>query len=666
MGALEVQLAACPIEVGAEAEIGRTHLFVRKFQLNLTSMIEQLFQIINNALGLIEQQIIKLDIVPGTQLIQVIRNSLLKGDPISSVHKILLDLTRDISGISRIKNRISDNVQLIQSIRNSLLKGDPVGSIHKILLDFTTDISGVCRIKNEISDSTQAIQKIINEMTGDGIQLIQRILNEIVADPDPDPPRPSETTTAVTSVFPDVTWNIQLDDVTIKSSITDVGISFDEDSVHNKITIASLDSELFWDANPEDLSGTNRIKLTIGSRVMSFLLESRTGDEINFVLSGRSVSARDDSPFTCDTDFILEEPKLASLVAQSLLNYSTLYWECDDWVLPKGFEFYGNPIEGIELIASSIGAVVRSRDNGDLEVRKKWPTRPINLADATADVDYTRNTELILINYDDITSVKYNIVQIDGYSEDIDLPDFEVEETDPVQGTDVHIRLYWENTYPPQAAPKLPTTWVSDGIITRLGDVIEKVTDANDDEEEVVIFEAGVGNLTRPLYSFTSVEWVGAPGANLTTTQYSKEVTIDDEAYRIAKIKYKTLFTRYRCSLHDVEILLALFTFGTTPDISVIVQMGAGDCEAVAIINRYLTSEPIAITRGTAFLDDHAYDLKDLKVTVPYSDDARDGSIASIDDYKIDCSGNFHIKNAGIKITGPKIVNTLTLSQPQV
>ncbi|GAG77180.1 unnamed protein product, partial [marine sediment metagenome] len=246
-------------------------------------------------------------------------------------------------------------------------------------------------------------------------------------------------------------------------------------------------------------------------------------------------------------------------------------------------------------------------------------------------------------------------VKVDGYAAEVELPETEVEESSPVQGEDVYVRLYWLNREP--GTPE--TTWVTDGIITALGTETELV------EEEIITFSAGVAVLSKPLYTFSSLTWIGEPGINFAYTQYSKEVKIDNEAYGVAKITYNTIYKRYRCSEHDVEVLLALFIFGVEPDVSILVEMGTGNNEASALTDKLLTSENIAVVRGTAYLDQNAYGKKELSITVPYDDDALDGYLAYINDRRIDCTGNFHIKSVTIDIEGPKITNTLGLVQPQ-
>jgi len=607
-----VELGACPLEVGLCLGLSRSHIFVRRPHSILAPLGEQLRQAISAALGLSLEQVIKLDLSIGALLIQAIRNQLLRGDPITSIHRALSLLAQDFSGVSAIINMISDDSTSMQALRNALSTGD-TSSVQRILgkISATIELSSLHRISGSI-----------------GITY---------------------------PVFPSITWDVYLDGISIKKQIRGLSITYAEDSVHNNISITSTDTNLFWVSNPEDLTGISRFEVHLNARVLYFLLETRSGEEKSFSLSGRSLSAREDSPFADDIDYTLETPTLASTLAADLLTVSSLSWECHDWVLPTDFEFYGPPIVGISKIAHAVGAVVRCEDDGTILVRKAFPVRPVDMQGSTPDVSYDRESSLLLLSYFDDTQQKYNAVEVEGYTENLDLPVAEVEESSPVQGEDVHVRLYWSGREP----PSLPDTYVTDGVITDLSTEYE-------DQEEIVTFQNGIATLSKPLYSFTSMDWEGDAGENLAYTQYSRELQIDDEADRVGKIKYTTIFRRYRCSEHFVEVLLAMFEISTEPDISVLVQMCSGDKQAWTIQSDLLTSESAAVARGTAFLDMNAYDVKKLSIRVPYNDDAIDGNLAYILDKNIDCTGNFHIKSVTIGCSGPQVINELTVIQPQV
>ena len=115
-------------------------------------------------------------------------------------------------------------------------------------------------------------------------------------------------------------------------------------------------------ADPSVDSGTPRIEVQIGSRVLFFLLEKREGSGADFTLWGRDQTARDSSPWSLSSSVYLSVPELASSVAASVTNYSTVDWDTDllDWVLPETFEAEGTPTEILSSIAQEIGGIVRA------------------------------------------------------------------------------------------------------------------------------------------------------------------------------------------------------------------------------------------------------------------------------------------------------------------
>jgi hypothetical protein len=488
-----------------------------------------------------------------------------------------------------------------------------------------------------------SLQKVLSEMADKDFIISQQKLLQTL-----------QGLTAIS--FPAVEYDILLDGISIKNKINGIVVNYREDSVHNSIEIQSTDCDLFWDCDPVEMEGTSRIEISVGVRRIYFLLEKRTGDEQSFSIWGRSLSAREDSPYAEDLEYSLVEPKSAKDVVEEILTVSALNWQCDDWTLPASFEFEGVPLNGITQIVAAIGAVVRCEDDGTICVRQKFPVRPVDMDGSVAGVNYDRK-DLTKLSYDHIKGTHYNAIEVTGCTDDVDLPDILVEESAPEMGDDVHIRVYWAGEKP----SGIIETYVTDGKITSLGEEVEE-----EEEAEVVAFEDGVASVSKPITSIVSVEWIGDSGGEVTYDKYSKDLEIGDGAYRVAKVTYKTTYSRYRLDSHDVEMLLALLTFGGESDVSVFVKMGEGDRPASELYGSLLTNESIAVVVGTAWLDANRYDYKKVKLETPYNDNALDGALVYVNDAKIDCVGNFHIESSDIVISGPKVINELEVVQCQV
>jgi hypothetical protein len=583
-------------------------------------------------------------------------NKLCYGDSFNSIQAIENKLTDEKKSIQALQNVLSDSIYKTQEVLNKLCYGDSFTSIQTIENKLTDEKLKIQSLLNTLSAPIEKIQTLLQTLSTGDVTSIQKALIEI-AEKDFVIGRQKvlQSLQGISTMHPAVGYDIVLDGISIKNKITEVIISNDENNIHNSITIQSIQSNLFWDCNPSDSAGTSRIKVQVGTRQMYFLLEKRSGDEQSFSVWGRSLSAREDSSYAEDVAYSLTEPKSAKSVVEEILTVSSLSWECDDWVLPALFEFEGSPIEGVSQIADVIGAVVRCEDNGTICVRQRFPVRPVDMSSAGVAINYNR-TNLISLDYGNIQGTYYNAIEVMGYTDDVHLPDMQLEESSPEIGDDVHVRVYWAGKKP----SGIIEVYITDGSIILLGEATTET-----EEAETVTFEDGIASVSKPITSVVSTEWIGDLGGSISYEKYSKNIEIANEAYRIAKVIYTTTYSRYYISKHYVEELLALLTFGGESDVSVIVKMGLGDKFAPALNNPLLTSRHIAVIAGTAWLDTNKYDQKQITLEAPYNDLAIDGALTYINDAEIDCVGNFHIKKSNIVIRGPKIINELGLIQCQ-
>ena len=564
------------------------------------------------ALGIEDRQLVKLDLSPGVQQVQKLSQRLCIGDSFVSLQSLKNKLVYDQRVVQSVCNIISDSIEGIQAVSQSICVGNVI-SIQKLLLEIAE------------KDSVLGQQKLLQSLKDMSVVTLS------------------------------IDYDVFLDGVSIRNKITDMVVTYNEDSVHNSVEIRSIQSELFWDCDPAISEGISRIEVQIETRQMYFLLEKRIGEEQFFSFWGRSISAREDSPYTDDLEYSLDAPKSAKDIVEEILTISPLNWQCDDWILPTSFEFTGSPMEGIVQIAGVIGAVVRCEDDGEVLVRNKFPVRPIDMNSANAIVDYDR-ANLIRLDYDNTKGPGYNAIEVIGCTDSIDLPDIDIEEASPIVEQDVHIRVYWAGKKP----SGIIQTYVTDGIITLLGE------QTNKEEEETITFQDGISSVSKPITLIVGVEWIGDSGENITYRQYSKELEIEDEAYRIAKVIYETTYSRYRISGHDVEMLLALLSFGGESDVYVDIRMGAGNKIAPKLNRSLLTSQSIAVVAGTAWLDANRYNQKRIVLETSYNSNVVDGVLAYINDAEIDCVGNFHVKGCRIIAKGPRIINELEVVQCQV
>jgi hypothetical protein len=556
-------------------------------------------------------------------------------------------------------NTISGERKAISAGTNSLLVGDPLqrvqveygsmpeqkAEIQALLSSLDTKIDGVNATTNTLSaTAVTAIVAGTNEIESkDYVQEVMSVLGQL-GDPD--------------SLYPTAAWDLKLDGASIKRQVTAVNMVYNEDTVHNSIEIESMDRNLFVKANPSVSRGTSRLTLEVGTRTIEFLLEERSGGEVWFTLWGRSLSAMDDEPYADGVSVLLEAPQLASSVADGLLS-RTLTWSTIDWNLPKGWEYEGSPIETVQAIANAVGAVVRCNDDGEIVVRRRYPTRPVALQSSSNDVDFDRMENLIAADVKYVPGTGYDAVEVFGYAGDSSMPQMEVEavEGNRIIGSEAFIRVYWAGKKPNAAI----AMWVSDGLVEDLGEFVEAV------DTETVIFQNGRATVDYPVESLLTQNWIGSSLGTITAEQNSKELASTTEGWGVAEVKYETRYQRYRTHSHYVTLLLGVLSIDDpTQFSSLLVYTEEGENPAPSITDGLITSEGAAKERGMAWLDENKYDRVQSQVVVPYYDGTIDGNVARVSDAEVGAIGNFHIQNVNTRFEGPKIVSRVGIEQCQL
>ena len=433
---------------------------------------------------------------------------------------------------------------------------------------------------------------------------------------------------------------------------TGFDFTFNENNVHNSVTFSSMDADLFEWCDPDYLKGTVRLVAYIGTRTMYFVLDSRDGERIDFSVTAISPSVLFDRPYTEEIDYQLSVNTMASDIAFALCEAD---WEAPDWLVPHDFSFTGTPLDGLQQLASEIDAVVRCRDNGTLVVRKRRPIRPVEMPLCTYNVDYDRRTIIKLSSTTELAS-GYNAIEIIGRIYDVFLPKMELEELPDGRqlliGDTATIRVFWEDK-----VPNVQSTYVTDGVIQLLGGGILY----EDIIEERIEFKNGLCSVSYFIDELLGYEWIGDNQG--TITYDGDELSIADEAFGVADIKYRIKFQRYTVSESNVPLLIAVLYMQFQPNIRVQVQTSDEPVYGPAITANLLTSEYIAVERAKAWIDANKYRKEFLSIEVPYDDDAIDGNIAYINDHNIHSQGNYHIIGSNIILSGPKTVNILELEQ---
>ncbi len=457
-----------------------------------------------------------------------------------------------------------------------------------------------------------------------------------------------------TSNFQTIAWDITLDGLSIKRHIISLNVSYKQDNVHNTINLSSTSQSLYEKIDTTDNWGESRLTFTIGDRILNFLLEDKQGSNNNFSIWGRSLSAQNDAPYITDIDYILTDAEMVSVLADDLIT--GLDWQTSDWLIPNTFEFSGTPIKGVNDLANEINAITRCNDAGTTFVRAAYPTRPYKYNTQTPIAIYTRESNIIDISYSVALGTGKDAIMVQGEPAEIYAPMIEVEAAEGTReiGSDSVVRVYWADRTPIVVEQD---SFVSDGNIRYISDTRELI------KEEVVTFVNGVGNTSKPVFDLLGWEWIGLSGEDLASTKHTTQLTISDNAYRVAKITYDIYYGKYLCTNHSVVTLIGYISYITKEQVAVICRLNGGINEESVLVKPLLTNTAVCAISGIVYFDKYFYDKKIVQIVVPYHPDVKDGEIISISDTKLNIVGNFHILSCDINIAGPRITNTIEAEQ---
>ena len=566
----------------------------------------------------------------------------------------------------------------IQSNYNSLLVNDPVFASQVINSRLVDELVRVQTLLLSVAEGVFDTQAILGILTEQELILCQSIMNDLSIYNDVGLQSMLQSLSDLEVQLYNFNTEIYIDGNRVSQLIAgdSVTISMGQQSIHNEISITSISQELFERGDPDINAGEPRVEVHVGTRVLFFLIEARNGSGADFTLWGRDQTARDSTPWATEKSVFLEAPELASSVAESVTDYAVVDWDAPDWVLPEAFESDGTPIEILQSIASELDLIIRAQDDGSLLIRNKYIVRPINLSAATVDLEYHAN-QVVDLSYSVVLGDHYNSVLIQSYTPDSPLPQIELEPLEDGRSryrtTTSFVRVYWTDTN-----PEVQSSYVTDGNIVKLigesanGTFFEEV-------EEIIEFKDGVGEVQYPIYDMdeiTGIEWIGDAGNISSWQQYTKTINlVESEAFRIAKVTYRTEFTRYELFDHDVEVLLSVFFFSEFPLLNLLIMTAPiakdinGDLmdkQGPKLQTSNINDESVAVIRGENWIDSNKYDYQSHSFTSPYRDNCQDGKIVWLDSKRIGSTGKYYITAANIIIEGAKVTNSIEVIQWQV
>lgn len=605
----------------------------------------------------------------GTSLNNTVRltNILARGDNVQSSAVLINNIAGTISGHIVMVNQIAVSVGNISAMLTALSK-DPVSGVDTLKNNLVDEVQSLQQLKTSLDDSTAGIAEILNVLDdARAAMTITGVINEIQAKVTGVIRLSNMLSTA--TVRPDTTYRIYIDGMDVTMRIQSADVSISQGSVHNSVTISSIDPGLYQQISADPRDSSSRIEIQIGTgtgtafvpaRSLLFLMESISENSADFSIWGRSPSAKADSPFASTINgYVLDSDTLISDIAEDVCTDVAVTWDAPDWTIKSNWSFAGGTsLDALSSLAKIGNFIIRTDDAGNLTIRDKYPFRPCELETADIDVDYSSTWNMISRGVSETQGERITGIDVDGSGTPVFLPEIEVEEVEGnrAQGQLSFVYVYW--------AGKKPASSENFGTIVTDGRASLYFENTTREIEEVVYFTEGTATLSRPIESLISYEWHGESGGNLGFAKNSKELSCDAD-YAVCQIKYTVKYDVYKLHGHNVpELLFALWARDTNA-ISLTVKSDSSPQKAAteSISDENITNENIAVHIASRRLDELYYTIKTHTITAPYHSGAIPGVVCFVDDLTMGISGRGVITRADINFDGPKVTNTLEVVQ---
>ena len=524
-------------------------------------------------------------------------------------------------------NQLSDYTANFQLIINQLTIGDPFTNKQDLQTSIQSEVG--CQVLiNELSDLNTKIQILISDLT-ESFTHRSSLIAELALKNDI-----QSVLTLVSSLsdqsalYPDCSINIYLNGVPINRQIINLSLTMDRETLFDTVSFNSIYPSLYL--NIQDIVGSEDsvIEVQYKGNSWSFLVEELSGYELNFTVWGRSIAARSDTPFKDSSDYILETGTLASVLAAILVPDIAITWNAVDWEVPVGWSAKGTPVQMLQELAGSVGAIVRVFPDGTgLYIDERYTTRPIALPYASAVEYFDRDTNLISLSNNSIVGTKANAVTVYGYSLSDQYSITLEADNCVVVGNMAEIKVY------PALSGVGYTLESSDGVPTYQYKKTSKQT-------ETITFIGGKGSVHYPIVNLESIVWDGVIPSSFDYNIGQTEIVLaDDTVAAIGEVTYFTSYDVWFAGHTGEGQLLVVYIPEEGSGIVARVYFGEGDREAEDLSRPALTSIEAVVAAGMAYLDNTSYTKLIRNINVPCSG-VFDGDVVSIQSEPSGVTGN--------------------------
>lgn len=413
---------------------------------------------------------------------------------------------------------------------------------------------------------------------------------------------------------------ILIDGRDVTDMVSECSITSSETALFDTLDLSLPDGTDWPLSNPPA-----EVVVQLSDETHTFMVEEFGGQGATRTIWGRPHSALYAEPWSAPSVWS-NLTSAAATSAELATAMAGAAWSAPVSPLPRRYEVAGTPSAALQALAAAYGclAVFPSTSSG-ITVRRKWPVRPVDMA--TAALTITRETAISDIDISKSDTPPYGSVTVLGYSNEIELPSFDVEGS-PVLGKPAYVRLYWTRADHPNI-----TSWITSGGAQSMGTVYETVT-------ETLVFENGQASASHPVWNLDSYQWLGVNCGSISWQQnngYGTGLHLASPGHGVASVTYRTCYDRWYLSGQAVTtVQFGIDMAGAA--VAARVQLASGGADAGEVKQALLADTAACVAHGEALLDDSRV-RSTVRTTIPRNEHLDTGATVWVEDELTNVAG---------------------------
>lgn len=349
--------------------------------------------------------------------------------------------------------------------------------------------------------------------------------------------------------------------------------------------------------------------------------------DLHATVSGISPSALYAAPRAQKVSQSWDTAVLATAVVDELFGVGVVAWPIVNWSIAANRLGADNqtPMEVLQRLAQTPGALVESEPDGSIQVRYRFPIAVTQYPGATPDQEYTDTQHNIASGEKTVFAEIVNRLRVldSEAAANSDAIEFEQDKADPAKGL---LRVFPKPWREPVTLVHTSNAQVSAQLV---GVVTEELI-------ETVEVLGGKGSVSKPIFEVVLLEWLFVNLTGVTFEVDGKEFTTTHATLKesLLRITYRTRSINFEAAAFlgaEVQFLV-IESAAAIAALDIAVVRGAGDKPGDNIVDPLIGSVPVAIQRGRNELDARASGLREVDIEAVYRAGVRMGQLAKIFD----------------------------------